>query len=74
MTRHKAMAEVERRRVSDPKVTWLATQRDGVWTVARIGLTPSKPTGTAVKPPPVVPQADPHSPLERTIWIAGTGG
>ncbi len=74
MTHDEAMAEVQRRRASDPGVTWLATQRDGEWTVARIGLAPKKQTGTAIKPPPVAPQADPHSPLERAIWVAGTGG
>jgi hypothetical protein len=75
VTRAEAIAEVERRRVSDPEVTWLATERDGEWVVARIGLPPpAKPTGTATKPPPEPPLADPHSPIERAAWFAGSGG
>jgi hypothetical protein len=74
MTREEAVAEVERRRVSDPDATWLATERGGEWTVARLGLTPTKPTGTATKPPPEPPPGDPHSPIVRATWFAGTGG
>jgi len=74
MTRDDALAEVERRRASDPDATWLATQRNGEWTVARIGLAPIKPTGTATKPPPVAPQDDPHSAAERAVWFAGSAG
>ena len=74
MTHEQALAEVQRRRVSDPDATWLATQRGGEWTVARVGLRPTKPTGTATKPPPEPPRDDPHSPIERAAWFAGTGG
>lgn len=74
VTHAEAIAEVERRRVSDPEATWVATERDGEWIVARIGLTPTKPTGTATKPPPGPPLADPHSPIERATWFAGSGG
>jgi hypothetical protein len=74
MTREEAMAEVERSRVSHPEATWVATQRGGDWMVARIGLAPNKPTGTATKPPPVGPRDDPHSPSERAAWFAGGGG
>jgi hypothetical protein len=74
MTREEALAEVERRRVSDPDATWLATERGGQWIVARLGLTPTKPTGTATKPPPDPPLADPQSPIVRATWFAGTGG
>jgi hypothetical protein len=31
-------------------------------------------TGTATKPPPVAPQGDPHSAIERAAWFAGGGG
>jgi hypothetical protein len=68
------MAEVERRKASEPEATWIATQRDGEWTVARLGLSPTRPTGTATKPPPTAPRDDPHSSLERATWFAGTGG
>jgi hypothetical protein len=74
VTREEAIAEVERRRASDGRATWLATERGGEWTVARIGLAPTKPTGTATKPPPDASLADPHSPIERAVWFAGGGG
>lgn len=73
MTRDEAMAEVTRRQASDRDGTWIATERGSEWTVARIGIAPTKDTGTATKPPPVVPPEDPHSPLERATWIAGSG-
>ena len=74
MTRDEATAEVERRRAADPDATWVAVQRDGEWAVARLGIKPVKPTGTATKPPPDPPRDDPHTPLERATWFAGTGG
>lgn len=74
MTREEAIAEVERRRVSDPDATWIATPRDGGWAVARIGVAPVKATGTATKPPPVAPRDDPHSEIERAAWFAAGGG
>jgi hypothetical protein len=74
MTHEEAIAEVERRRAADPSATWIATERDGEWTVARIALAPTRPTGTATKPPPQAPQADPHTPIERAAWFAGWGG
>jgi hypothetical protein len=73
MTHDEAIAEVERRRASDPNSTWLATERDGEWTVARIRLAPTKATGTATHPPPDPSLADPHSPIERATWFAGGG-
>jgi hypothetical protein len=73
MIHEEAIAEVERMRVSHPDATWVATQRGVEWVVARIGLTPTKPTGTATKPPPPAPQDDPHSPIERAAWFAGGG-
>jgi hypothetical protein len=73
MTHEEAMAEVERRRISHPDATWVATQRENKWTVARIGVTPAKQTGTATKPPPGAPHDDPHSPVERAAWFAGGG-
>jgi hypothetical protein len=68
------MAEVERRRASEPRATWVATQRDGDWVVARIGIAPIEQTGTATKPPPAAPRDDPHSAAERAAWFAGGGG
>jgi hypothetical protein len=73
MTREEAMAEVEQMRASHPEATWVATQREGEWCVARIGLAPTRPTGTATKPPPPAPHDDPHSPIERAAWFAGGG-
>ncbi len=73
MTRDEAMAEVERRRLAEPDVTWMATQREDDWSVARIGLTPIKQTGTATKPPPPAPRDDPHSSAERASWFAAGG-
>jgi hypothetical protein len=74
MTRQQAIAEVERRRVSDPDAVWLATERGSEWIVARIGVAPTKSTGTATKPPPPAPRDDPHTPIERAAWFAGGGG
>ncbi len=74
MTREEAVAEAKRRQASDPGGSWIASQRDGDWIVVRVGVTPSKVTGTATKPPPVAPQDDPHSPIERAAWYAGGGG
>lgn len=73
MTRDEAMAEAKRRQASDREATWIAAERGSEWTVARIGVAPATETGTATKPPPVAPHEDPHSPLERAAWIAGSG-
>jgi hypothetical protein len=45
----------------------------GDWVVVRIGVAPTKMTGTATKPPPVAPHGDPHSAIERAAWFAGGG-
>ena len=74
MTRDEAIAEVERRRAAEPGASWIATHRDGDWIVVRVGVAPTKVTGTATKPPPVAPQDDPHSAIERAAWFAGGGG
>jgi len=74
MTHEEATAEAKRRQASDPGASWIATSRDGEWTVLRIGVAPTKVTGTATKPPPVAPSHDPHSPIERATWFAGSGG
>jgi hypothetical protein len=71
MTRDEAVAEVERRRAVHPGVSWIATQRDGDWMVVRVGVAPTKVTGTATKPPPVAPQDDPYSPIERAAFFGG---
>jgi hypothetical protein len=75
MTRDEAIAEAERKQRSHPEVTWLAAQRDGEWTVARIDVASHavKPIGTATKPPPVTPYEDRRSPIERAgnLWGGG---
>ena len=40
VTHDDATAEARRRQTADPESTWIATQRDGEWVVARIGLQP----------------------------------
>jgi hypothetical protein len=74
MTREEAIAEANRRHASDPDANWIGTSRDGEWTVVRVGVAPTKPTGTATKPPPTAPRDDPHSPIERAAWFAAGGG
>jgi hypothetical protein len=74
MTRDDAIAEAERRRVADPGTSWIVSQRDGDWIVVRVGVAPTKVTGTATKPPPAAPRDDPHSAIERAAWFAGSGG
>jgi hypothetical protein len=36
MTREEAIAEAERRQAFDPGASWIATSRDGEWTVVRM--------------------------------------
>jgi hypothetical protein len=74
MTQEEAIAEAKRRQASDPDTSWIATSRDGEWTLVRIGVVSTKATGTATKPPPVGPRDDPHSPIERATWFAAGGG
>ena len=74
MNREDALAAIELRRASDPDGRLLAIERDGEWMVARIGVDPSRPTGTATKPPPVGLRDDPHSAVEHTASLAGIGG
>jgi hypothetical protein len=74
MTRDEAIAEVERRRAAEPGASWIATLRDGDWVVVRVGVAPINVMGRATKPPPVAPQGDPHSAIERAAWFAGGGG
>ncbi len=73
MTREQATAEAKRRQRSDPNAKWLATQRGGEWVLARVGVAPSssEATGTASRPPPVTPQPDPQSPLQRVVTLYG---
>jgi hypothetical protein len=73
VTHEQAILEVQRQRASHPEATWIATERDGTWSVARIGLAPAKATGTATKPPPAAPRDDPHSAVERAAWFAAGG-
>ena len=74
MKREEAIAEVEYRQAFEPDATWLVTKQGSEWGVARIGLAPTKPTGTATKPSPDPPLGNPHSPVEHAVWLAGTGG
>jgi hypothetical protein len=74
MTREEAIAKAKRMQTSYPDASWIATEQDGEWTVVRIGVVPTKSTGTATKPPPVPPRDDPHTPIERAAWFAGGGG
>jgi hypothetical protein len=74
MTHEEAIAEAKRRQASDPNASWIATPKEGEWTVVRVGVAPVKATGTATKPPPEAPRDDPHSPIERATWFAGGGG
>jgi hypothetical protein len=74
MTHDEAIVEAQRKQAADPSATWIATQRDGEWVVARVGIPPIKATGTATKPPPEAPRDDPHSAAERAAWFAGGGG
>jgi hypothetical protein len=76
MTRSEAIAEAERQQELHPDAKWIATAQDSAWIVARIGLAPAtiKPTGTATKPPPVTPQDDPQSPLQRVSTLYGSPG
>jgi hypothetical protein len=74
MTREEAIAEAKRKQMSDPDASWIASSRDGEWTVVRVGVAPTKPTGTATKPPPAAPRVDPHSTIERAAWFTGGGG
>jgi hypothetical protein len=36
MTHEEAIADAKRRQASDPDASWIATSRDGEWTVVRI--------------------------------------
>jgi hypothetical protein len=74
MTREGAIAEAKRRRASDSGASWIASSRDGEWTVVRIGVVSIKVTGRATKPPSVAPRDDPHSPIARGAWFAAGGG
>jgi hypothetical protein len=74
MTREEATAELERRRVSNPSVSWIASQQGTDWVVARIDLAPTVVTGTATKAPPIPPAIDPHTSIERAAWFAAVGG
>lgn len=74
MNRDEAMAEVERMRAADPDASWIARERDEGWVVVRIGVPPTKVTGTATKPPPGGAQGDPHSAIERAAWFTGGMG
>jgi len=74
MTRDEAIAEAQRRQSAHPDAKWIATERNGEWIVASIGLQPAPgPTGMAIKPPPA-PQGAPQSELQRVVTQFGIGG
>ena len=72
MTHDEAIAEVQRRRAAEPGVSWIATERDGDWIVASVGVAPAEVTGTATKAPatrataPALADAHPH-PLRHSF-------
>ena len=68
MTRDEAEEEAARRREAEPAVTWTVAERADGWHVVRIGLPPHKSTGTATKPPPEAPQADPRGGRPDPNW------
>ncbi len=76
MTRDEAVAEAQRRQAADPTAKWIATEKDGAWAVARIGVKPTrvKPTGTSTQPPPQAPREPAHSEQQRIITQYGAGG
>jgi hypothetical protein len=76
VTRDEAIAEAKRQQHRHPDAKWVATQRNGEWALARIGLAPSTvtPTATATEPPPVTPRDDPQSPLQRVTTLFGSPG
>jgi hypothetical protein len=76
MTREEAMAEAARRQRSHPDAKWVAAERNGEWTVARIALAPTAiaQMGTATKPPPTAPRDDPYSQLEIVTKLYGSIG
>ncbi len=71
MTHDEAEVEVERRRAAEPGATWTVTERADGWHVVRIGLAPHTSTGTATKPPPEAPQADPRDGRPDPNWGPG---
>ena len=74
VTHEEAIAEVQQSRISDPDATWIATQRGAEWMVVRLGLKPTKVTGTAMKAEPEPPASDPYTAIVRATWYAGSGG
>ena len=74
MTQDEAIAEAARLQREHPDAKWIATQRQCEWVVARIGLEPVEPTGTALQPPPVPPRDAPQSELQRITTQFGIGG
>jgi hypothetical protein len=76
MTRDEATIEAERRQASHPDAKWIATERDGEWVVARIGLAPAAagPTGTSLQPPPPAPREPPQSEQQRIVTQFGAAG
>jgi hypothetical protein len=74
VTQDEAIAEAARLQRQHPDAKWIAMQRQGEWLVARIGLEPIRPTGTAVQPPPVPPRDALQSELQRITTKFGIGG
>jgi hypothetical protein len=76
VTRDGAIAEAQHRQATDPDAKWIATQRDGEWIVARIGLRPAsaRPLGETVQPQPSAPHNPPQSDLQRVVTQFGSVG
>ncbi len=76
MTREGAMAEALRRQRLHPDAKWVAAERDGQWTVARITLAPEviAQTRSATRSPPSAPRDDPYSQLEIVTRLYGSIG
>jgi len=75
MTRDDAVTGARERAAAHPDVKWLATERNGEWVIARIGVRPAPtPTGTATKPPPPTPHETPRWELQRVVTQFGGFG
>ena len=76
MTNDEAMAAATEKQRSHPDAKWIAVERDGQWTIARIDVPPSTidASAIAIKPPPEAPRDDPHSQVEEVARMYGFGG
>jgi hypothetical protein len=76
MNREQAQSERDRMAAEHPDVTWLvAEETPGAWTVVKVGLAPTAPTGntTEARPKPDYAE-DPRNITEKNRggnWVAG---